>query len=177
MEGLIPKPEKKAPKWKNNLFYLSILMLIITIGSYAGFVHFLDEANRLIQAKNIEIQEIGSPEQKISNEKVLKYERKINDFLNLTNNYQYASNFLKFLETSVINGVVLTNMSLDVLESKAELTGNADSFQILGQQQDFFKNSGMLAKTNLISTAINKEGKVSFIFDLSINPEMFQKQE
>ena len=176
MNGLIPKPEAKPLQWENNLFYVSILSLIIIIASFGGFVYYSNQAHQLVEAKNIEINGIGTEEQKILAEDVLKYEIKIRDFSNLINKRQHPTNFLKFLETSIVKGAVVTNMSLNILESKSTLTGVADSFQVLGEQEDLFKNDKMLTKTNLTSAAMDKEGKVNFSFELVINPTMFGKQ-
>ena len=175
MNGLIPKPEIKASKWKDNLFYISIISFIITIVAYVGFAYYLDEARNFVQAKNAEIEEIGTEEQKILAEDVLKYETKIRDFSNLIGKHQYAANFLKFLETSTVKGIVIANMSLNILENKAILTGVADNFQVLGEQEDFFKNHEMLSKTDLKNASMDKDGKVSFNFEININPTMFKK--
>ena len=176
MNGLIPKPEIKAPKWEGKLFYVSIISLIVTIAAYVGFGYYLNEASQLIQTKDIEIREIGTEEQKILAKDVLKYEIKIRDFSNLINKHQYATNFFKFLETSTIKGVVVTNMSLNILENKSTFTGAADNFQVLGKQENLFKNHEMLTKINLASASMDKDGKVSFNFELNINPMMFNKQ-
>ena len=176
MNGLIPKPEVKTIGWKDKLFYISILSFIITIAFYAGFVHYLNEAQESVKAKNIEIRKIGTEEQKKSAENILKYEIKIRDFSNLFNKHKYTTNFLKFLDTSILNGIIITDMSLNILENKATLAGVANSFQILGQQENFFKNHDMLTKTNLGATSMNKLGKVDFSFELNINPTMFNKR-
>ena len=176
MNGLIPKSETKAPKWEDKLFYVSIISLIITIAAYVGFGYYLNEARQLIQAKNIEIMEIGTEEQKILAEDVLKYEIKICDFSNLINKHQYATNFLKFLETSTTKGVVVTNMSLNILENQVVLIGVADNFQALGKQEDLFKNHEMLTKINLASASMDKGGKINFNFELNIDPMMFDRE-
>lgn len=176
MNGLIPKPEVKTLKWKDKLFYISILSLIVTIAFYAGFVYYLNGAQELVKAKNIEIRKVGTEEQKKSAEYVLKYETKIHDFSNLLNKHKYATNFLKFLDTSLVNGVIITDMSFDILDNKAALVGIADSFQILGEQEDFFKNHDMLTKASLGRASMDKKGKVNFDFELNINPTMFNKR-
>ena len=176
MTGLIPKPEVKTIGWKDKLFYISILSLIITIAFYAGFVYYLNEAQESVKAKNIEIRKIGTEEQKKSAENVLKYEMKIRDFSNLFNKHKYATNFLKFLDTSILNGIIITDISFNILENKATLTGKADNFQILGEQENFFKNHEMLTKINLGAASMNNLGKVDFKFELNINPTMFNKR-
>jgi hypothetical protein len=65
---------------------------------------------------------------------------------------------------------------LNILENKTTLVGTADNFQILGEQEDFFKNHHMLTKTNLGTASMDKKGKVNFNFELNINPTMFTKQ-
>ena len=175
MNGLIPKPEIKAIKWKDNLFYVSIISFIIIISAYVGFVYYLDEVRNLVQVKNIEIMEIGTEKQKILAEDVLKYEIKIRDFSNLIDKHQYITNFFKFLEASTLKGVVITNMSLNILENKAVFTGVADNFHVLGEQEDFFKNHEMLLKTDLTNASMDQDGKVSFNFELSVKPTMFKK--
>ena len=176
MNGLIPKPEIKTTGWKDKLFYVSILSFIITIALYAGFIYYLDKTQELVRAKDAEIREIGTEEQKKSAENVLKYEIKIRDFSNLFNKHKYATNFLNFLDTSLVNGVMITDMSFNLLENKATIVGVADNFQILGEQEKFFKNHNMLATTNLDRASMNKNGKVDFNFGLNINSMMFNRQ-
>lgn len=176
MNGLIPKPEVKRPKWEISLFYISFFLFILTLISYVGFAYYAKKTNDLIQSKNIEIDAVGTEEQNILAQDVLKYERKIRDFSNLINQRQYPANFLEFLGKSTLKGVIITNMSLDIVENQVTLSGIADNFQILGQQEDFFKNHEMLTKTDLASASMDKDGKVNFNFSLSINPIMFKKQ-
>ena len=176
MNGLIPKPEANNIEWEDKLFYVSILLFIITIAFYFGFAHYLNEAQESVKAKNIEIREIGTEEQKKSAENVLKYEIKIYDFSNLLDKRKYATNFLDFLDTSILNGVIITNMSFNILEDNATLVGTARNFKILGDQESFFKNHEMLAKTKLGTTSMDKTGRVNFVFQLDINPTMFDKQ-
>ena len=173
MNGLIPKQEIKSRGLRDYLLYVSILTFIAAVVCFVIFHYYSSQTSGLVQLKDEELSKIGTEEQKISADKVLKYEKKIRDFSRLISKRKYSVNFIKFLEESTLQGVVIHNMSLDIPGNKALLKGRADSFQTLGRQEDFFKNNEMVVKTYLSNTSMGQDSKVSFNFDLDVSPDIF----
>ena len=174
MPDIIPKPKVKIPEWQNILLYASLITLSIVILLCAVFGYFQNKLSQEIQAKESELLQIGTPEQKILEKEILAYEKKIQNFGILLNSHQYNTNFLKLLENLAHQDTVFTDIFLDASEYKAVITGETKTFKTLGDQLKIFEQEEMLKNVELSNMSMGKEGKVQFTFNLEIEPEIFQ---
>lgn len=174
MVEIIPKKEKKTPSLINILFYLSLLLLIITIGGYFALDYLQKDLER--ERVNFEkrITEKETPERKVLEKKIKEYQKRINDLSILLNAHQRSSSFFPFLEKLSHPKVFFSNLDLNLSNYEASLGGQTDNFQILGQQFLIFKTEKSIKSVNLTKISIGEEGKVEFTFKLSLDPQIFK---
>jgi hypothetical protein len=91
--------------------------------------------------------------------------------------HRYSSQIFPLLEGATHPKIVFSTFSLDLDKKTISVTGFADSFQALGQQISIFKKENFLASALLTEIALEKDDKVSFGFNLILNPQSFKKVE
>jgi Tfp pilus assembly protein PilN len=170
---IIPKKETQIPHWQNILLYFGIFLLIGLIIGYFTLNYFIEKSERKLQQTNEAITKAKSPERIILEEELKSLRAKIEDFTPLLLNHQKSSNFFDFLEKNTHPKVFFTKLDLDTEGNHVGLSGQTDDFQILGQQLLIFQKTEFLQGLKLSKVEINKEGKVEFTFDLSLNPKLF----
>lgn len=170
---IVPKKETQIPRWQNILLYFGIFLLIGLIIGYFTLNYFIEKSERKLQQTNEAITKAKSPERITLEEELKSLRAKIEDFTPLLLNHQKSSNFFDFLEKNTHPKVFFTKLNLDTEGNHVELSGQTDDFQILGQQLLIFQKTESLQGLKLSKVEINKEGKVEFTFDLSLNPKLF----
>jgi Tfp pilus assembly protein PilN len=170
---IIPKKETQIPRWQNILLYFGIFLLIGLIIGYFALNYFIQKSEQKLQQTNEAITKAKSPERITLEEELKSLRAKIEDFIPLFLNHQKSSNFFDFLEKNTHPKVFFTGLKLDTEGNYVELSGQTDDFQTLGQQLLIFQKTEFLQGLKLSKVEINKEGKVEFIFNFSLNPKLF----
>ncbi|MBZ9569587.1 hypothetical protein KJA16_01550 [Patescibacteria group bacterium] len=172
---IIPKKEVKPSPWQNTLLGFLIFLFLISILGYFGLDYFVKKADRQLQELNEEITKARSPQRIALEKEVLDYQEKIEDFSFLLANHQKSSNFFDFLEEITHPEVFFSELNLDTKENRVRLYGQAESFQILGQQLLIFRKAEFIDTSRLSEIRIGEEGKIEFTFDFSLNPKLFTR--
>ncbi len=103
MMEIIPKPAQKLPFWQKILIYFSLVALLASISSYFVLGQFISGTNSSLKESERKLAK-GKTDEEISLEnKVLTYQKKINDFGQLAALRQYSSKFFSFFEKRKIN--------------------------------------------------------------------------
>lgn len=170
---IIPKKVVEPSPWQNTLLYFFISLLLVSILGYFALDYFVKEADRNLQELKEELIEARSPQQIALEKEILDYREKIEDFSFLLISHQKTSNFFDFLEKITHPEVFFSELNLDTKESRVRLYGQAESFQTLGQQLLIFQKSEFIQGLRLPEIRIREEGKIEFVFDFSLDPELF----
>jgi len=174
---IIPKEAAKLPLWQNIMFYFSIGLLFSVLGGYGILFHFTKKATE--DAKKFEeIIQQGKTQQILTLENEMKtYRDKIDNFSSLIANHKLSSNFFGdiesktgILEKSTHPRVMFFEMLFDVKSNTITLSGVTENLEIVGQQVVLFQNNRMVKNVKLTKIIINKEGKIEFTLDVSIDP-------
>ncbi|MBZ9578321.1 hypothetical protein KJA14_00515 [Patescibacteria group bacterium] len=171
---IIPKKVVGPSPWQNTLLYFFISLLLVSILGYFALDYFVKEADRTLLELKEELIEARSPQQVALEKEISDYREKIEDFSSLLASHQKSSNFFDFLEEITHPKVFFSELNLDTKGNRVRLYGQADSFQTLGQQLLIFQNSEFIRNLSLPEIRIREEGKIGFIFDFSLNQELFQ---
>jgi len=169
---IIPKEAQKIPRWLDVLFYLSVGLLIFVFISY----FLLFQSIKASEATETDLDaKIAAEEAKSSplRDEILTYQKKIKDFSSVINGHLESSNIYGYIEKLCHPQVWFSNFSFDVKGGKVGLSGEAQSFQVLGQQMIIFKNEKSITVANLESIAMNKEGNIDFKVSLTFDPSIF----
>ena len=169
---IIPKPPKKASVWFNVLFYISIGLLISVILSYFLLDYFQRDTNQSLEEIKASLSVSRTPKGQELERSIVQYQRKINDFVLIFNRHQTNSNFFTFLEEITHPNVIFSQFNLT--KPSLSLSGTAENFVVLGQQLLIFQKNSKILKTNLSTISLGKEGRIGFVFTLSLSPEIFE---
>lgn len=174
MIEIIPRPAKKLPLWQNLLFYFSIILLLITILSYFILGHFLKKSEKALQDLELTLARGKTTEELSLEKEVLSWQKKIEDFSKLIREHTLASNFFLFLEKNCHPKAFFSKVNLKPGANQAVLSGQAENFSVLAQQISILKSKKEIKDLNLSSIIIGKEGKVDFILNLLLEPQLFK---
>lgn len=171
---IIPKEAAKLPLWQNILLYISIALVLACISSYFVLTYFIKKSDLIFQDLEKALTEARTPQQIALEEEILDYQEKIEDFSSLLLNHKKSSNFFDFLEEIIHPKVFFSEASLNIMGNQVELTGQAESFRVLGEQLLIFRNAKFIKNLSLPEVRIGKEGKIEFNFNISLNPNLFK---
>lgn len=172
---IIPRQEVRKILLVNILLYFALALILILVCSYFLFWYFEKKTSQSLEDLENQIVNMRNEEIKKEEDTVLKFQNKINDFSQLLNNHKPSVNFLNYLENICHPRVQFTNFSLDVKQLKMVLSGQAESFQALGQQILILKEADFVKDFHLLSIGIGKEGGAEFSLDLFLSPEVLSQ--
>ena len=173
MVEIIPKKPKKALHLENILLYISGAFLLIVILSYVVLVNFENKASISLEGLKGKIAQLGTPEDKILEEKVFQNGKKIRDFSTLMSERRFSSKFFENFEKLSLPKIWFSEIDLEPIKMEATVLGHAPDFQIVGQQLIIFKNQEAISEVNLQKLTTGKDGGAEFILFLSFKPELF----
>jgi len=172
---IIPRKAVPVPLWQKILFYCLITLILGTVLSY--FILGYSQKKSLERLQNLEeiITEEKTP-QKIALEKeILNYQRKINNFTLILDYHPLSSKFFSFIQKTIHPNVRYSQVNLNLKESLAVVSGQAETFSALGQQLQILKRSpfNVLEDVALSRISLGRGGKVEFVLTFSFNPSFF----
>ena len=171
---IIPRKKEKLFFVQETLFYSLIGLFLLMIFSYFILGYFQKQS--LTELQNIE--ELLTKEKtlaKMSLEKeILNEQKKINDFSLLLDSHPSSTNFFAFLEKTSHPKIRYSQISLNPLDGQAIVSGYSDSFSSLGQQFQILSQEQFVQKADLSKISLEKKGEISFIFNLSLDPNLFK---
>lgn len=174
MVEIIPKPREREPREMGVLFYLSILVLGVTIISYFVFLSLEKKSETTIQNLEDQLQKGKSEEIAALETEVTNYEKKIKDITPLLKEHILASKFFKFLEERAHPKVFFKQINLDLAKLTVTLAGQTDNFFTLGQQFLIVEKEPLISELTLDQLTIGKEGKVEFTLKFNFNPTIIR---
>ena len=156
------------------LFYFSIALLLIVVGSYL----FLSDLERQLQNEILKLTEVVNQEIRAHREDeffLKEQETRIKDFGYLIGAHSDASIFFDYLERVTHPKVWFDSIELDADNLRVSLTGIAESFLVLGQQILALKEDHAFREVNLNSFSLEEEG-VIFDLEIFVSPIIFKIQ-
>ena len=175
---IIPKKHSKPSKSLNILLYFSLFLLFfsITIFSIASYL------NKRYQEEYINLEQvlerkIPQEEFKLLKEEISTYKEKLKDFSFLLNKQKQSSKVFTAIEEIVHPQVWFSEIDLDLKSKKVTLSGQAQNFEVLGQQFYIIKNQDWIKDINLKKVLINEERKIDFGLYFTFNINLLNKNE
>ncbi len=169
---IIPKPKFGETPWTKVILYVCLAIIIVFFLSY----FFLTSSKRKLEADLIELKTKLEriPEERILEDEVFKYQRKIEDFAVLLNLHQLPLNFFILLEENTHPEIWFFEFELSLENNSLVLLGQAGNFEILGQQMLIFQKQESIKNMNLSNVSIDKQGKIEFELQLTFDPKIFK---
>ncbi|HJN62038.1 MAG TPA: hypothetical protein QGH92_00315 [Candidatus Parcubacteria bacterium] len=174
MVGIIPKPPVKTLWWQDILLYFSIALLAAVVLGYFILGNFQNKSSVSLQNLEETLATEKTPQERSAEKEVFQYRKKISDFSNLLNDHKKTSKFFEVLEVNSHPKIWFLKFILNPDDLQVLLSGQAESFQVLGEQLILFREVKELSKVDLSETAIGKNGKIEFTFLLSLDSKIFK---
>ena len=172
MVELIPKEEERS--WLQNIFFfVSLGVLAISIVTFFVFKNRAAKTEEAVAVLNQRLVVGPSEEERVLEQEVLAFKKRIEDFAVLASQRKDALPALPFLELSAHPNVVFTSFRLDVSKNTLGLTGATDSFRHLAEQVAIFQDSANIDTLELSKVAL-QGGQVTFALDIAFKEQFFK---
>jgi len=174
MVEIIPRPTEKEPSWRKILFYFSIFLFLAVIISYFVLNSLQNKAAVTIKNLDEELAKTKTAEFTSLEKQILNYQRKIKDFATLLSQHIFNTKFFQFLESITHPKVFFSQINLNSNELKVSLSGQADSFIVIGQQIMILEKEPLIESFSVPQMLIGKEGKIDFSLEMTLSPKVFK---
>ena len=162
--------------WMDVLFYFAVALLMSTMFCYIIFVVKNNMQRQDIKEETAKLQTVGTDEQKAHETYVVDYKDKINDFSNLFQAHEFASNVFAFMQAQTLPNVWFSHFDLDEQSDSVQLSGEADSVDALSRQVANFEsqdNKQYIKSIGTINSMLGNSARVQFSIDLELNQNIF----
>jgi len=170
--GVIFRLRTKKLWWVDVIFYFAVSFLIAAVSCYLIFLAKNVFQRNAIEEENTALQTVGTDRQKEHEEGVISYQQKINDFTELFKNHDFASNAFAFMQTQTMPNIWFGQFSLDKKTGGIQLTGEADSLDILGRQVASFENNKYVENLGSLNSSLGGV-RVQFSTSLLLDKSIF----
>lgn len=112
-------------------------------------------------------------EEKALEAEVLSNQQRMKDFPALLSSHKVATEFFRRLEGLTSPKIMFTQLQFNPVDGAVTLSGQADSFESLGQQFLSLKNAtDAIQQARITKISLNTEGKVEFSFLILLDPSV-----
>ena len=171
---IIPKTAAEANLGEKIFLYLSIVLLLASIIGYlVTDYYFLKKASAESQQLDEALSQAKTDESNNLEAELSRLKEGIDIFSLLIEKHKRNSNFFYLIEGVTHPQVFFSEISLDSNANNVRLSGETENFRILGEQLIIFKNTEFIGNLKLGEISTTEEGKISFQFNISINPRLF----
>lgn len=174
MAGIIPKPIKKTSRLYEFAPRIAFGLALAVALSYVALFYLENRTSQTLWDLEEKIAQVGTKDEKAMETQVLLDKREIDDFSKLFADHKRASNFFKFLEENSHPKVWFNKLEINLQDSQAALSGEAASFEALGQQMAVFQSKEIIKNIEMSDLYISKNGRAGFTLSLSLDPKIFK---
>jgi len=174
MVTITPQPPPKRPSQQPLLLYFSLALLIVVVLFYFGLSFLEQRAASDIERLEKEIKAVADDKDKIMEAEVLAARKRIETFSVLFADHRKPSKFFDFLEQATHPRLQFDNLELKPVLLKAELSGSAPNFVIVGQQIYILQDDPLIREVKITQLSLGPGGKAVFSLELSLAPGMFK---
>jgi hypothetical protein len=174
MIDIIPKPIKESPQWQVILFYISIVLFIISLGAF-GVVSYLEKKSQdNLEEVNQKLSEEETVKITALENEIIPYKEKIDEFAPFLREHILSTKIFAFLEEKTHPGVFFSNTKISIQpeDITVELSGLTDSFLSLGQQLMILESESIIKEANLSKIALGKTGGIEFHLAILLKNEL-----
>jgi len=172
---LIPKRPTEKPWWQGVLLYLSLGFVVLSLLTFGILLNLSQKATAEKDRLNQELAKEKTAEEVSLEQRIFQAQRQVTAFAYLINQQKPVSRVFTILEKLVHPQAYFSKFNFVANENKVWLSGNASSFQALGEQALLLKADENIEQANLAEVGIGKLGGVDFVFEVFFDPNLFQE--
>ncbi|MCX6737814.1 MAG: hypothetical protein NTY11_00060 [Candidatus Parcubacteria bacterium] len=167
MVQVIPRKTAQQGSFiKKVLPWFSLLLIVIVVGAYFLLDYQGKKTENLLKEKKDEIARSQTPEQTELQQRVLGFQKKIDDVISLLKDREKVSDSLKFLETYVHPKIYFNHLTIDFVGRALNIDGSSNDFTSLGQQIFAFQQDPFIKNVELSSVGLSDQGDIRFSIKL-----------
>ena len=159
--------------WMDVIFYFAISLLAATVFCYLIFLVKNGMTRSDIKNEILALQTVGTNSQREQEKNVVNYQKKVNDFIKLFKNHEFASNVFAFMEKQTMPNIWFKQFVLDEKNRGVQLSGEADSMDALSRQVANFERNEYVKRVGALNSSLGGSARVEFNFNLSLDPKIF----
>ena len=167
------QPKNNGFSWVDALFYFTVSLLIAVVFCYAMFFVKNNAQKKEIAEHEVELQDIGTDQQKQYEKTVIYYQKKIKDFLVLFRNHEFASRTFAFMQDETLSDIWFKQFNLDKKNEKIQLLGEAKNMEIFSRQVANFETSEYVEGVDALNSNIAEAGATIFNVNLNMTSALF----
>jgi len=166
--------KNKQPSWINPVFYFACLLLGAVIFCYGIFFFKTYLQQQKIDELAMKIATYGTPEDKMAENKVIEYKKKIDDFALLLAGHKISLKMFNFIEEKTLPDVWFSSISASGTKNEVTLIGQAATGETLSRQMGVFEDSKEYVKNiSLLSSQFGEKGSINFTVGMALEPKLF----
>lgn len=174
LSGQLNRFRGDQSQWVTTIFYFSIALVIVTVFCYAMFSFKVYLQNQQIEEVNQKILEYASGKNRIDEQRIITYKRKLDDFAGIINNHRISSNIFNLMEAKTLPDVWFSGFNVSSVQGNINFSGTAKSMDALASQINLLENSKeFISKISLLSTQSGSSGTITFTLSVAFNPSIF----
>lgn len=174
---IIPKPgaiAKREVSYSQVLSYVLIILLLFAFLGYFSLNVMVKKSQQKLEEVKSAVSKTETKEVQELEDKIIRAKEKIGLFSKLLDSRKKSSNFFNFLKENCHSKASFSELKLDLERGEVVISGQAESFRVLGEQMLIFKNSELIQSVNLSTVSIEREGGIGFELNLSLDPRIFK---
>lgn len=170
---ITPKRKLKTP-FLIAIIVASLLVLVglVLLGSYFYFAVQIKKMSKALEEKAQIVAPLLTDIKEKENE-LMPLKQKIDDFGDLLSKHKKPKEVLEFLEKITLPKVWFQNFSFNSGTGAITISGQTESFLMFEYQTFVLSKEPSIKNLNLTKVSIDKEGKVNFSYQFTIDPKVF----
>jgi Tfp pilus assembly protein PilN len=169
MVQVIPRVSKKNKTRLNVILpWFSLILVFIVVFGVFFFSARINANNSKIGELDEQLAAAKSEEEEEIEKTLMVYKKKVNNVIDILKERERSLEFYSFLEGLVHPDIYFTDLSLDMEQGFASLTGIVKDFESLGQQISAFKENDYIYDAQAETISLDKEEGIGFTIQLTI---------
>jgi hypothetical protein len=166
--------EKRGiPFWVALVFIISIVGSLGLLISYIYFSSAIGDMKS--QSEKIALSINKTPEERALENRLISAEGKISSFSGLLANHKNVVKVFDLLEKSTHPKTWFSSFSFSKDKNTVNLTGEADSFIVLGQQMSILEKEPFFKNITLSGVSMSEEKQASFSLEIVLDPQIYKQ--
>lgn len=170
MVGITPEENLQDSKVSKILLYSAVFFLVLSGGAYFILDSLLQKSEEELASLETDLEVFSSPENIALEKEITDGKNSINNFAQIIDGHLIASKGFKVIEEATHPQVWFKSFNFSPKEGSFGLSGEADSFEALGQQMIILKEKAEIINISLSGVSINKGGRIDFSLAASLTP-------
>jgi len=174
MPEIIPRAKAKTPSWIKLLLIFSFIIFGGSLFSYFAVGWAQENIHQEADQVHQETSALVTSENQALEEEIKIAQYQINNFSDLLSAHQNSSAFFDLLKSVVHPGVVIQGFNLNLEQERAEIRGQAKSFQDVGEQVLVWQEEAKVKEVGFTELSLGEEKGIYFTLDLTFDPVLFK---